>query len=167
MAQILSFRLSNGFTSAKALFATVDSLESCNSLIEATHQLYAKNCISIIEYEKLKEIGRAKRLELARPLPNEPVAVEGPGLCTYTPEMGDSKPICQIEAQLAYYGKHYYLDTPLDLNGRGIRFQKRYKASDFTDANDRRVGWNQYYVTKRAFEKLKETYSVSMETYLD
>ena len=42
------------------------------------------------------------------------------GLHCYTPEMGQRKPEVKMEASLAYYGKHYFVDTPLELKGRGI-----------------------------------------------
>lgn len=38
----------------------------------------------------------------------------------YTPEMGQRKPEVRMEASLSYYGKHYFVDTPLELKGRGI-----------------------------------------------
>ena len=42
------------------------------------------------------------------------------GLHCYTPEMGQRKPEVKMEASLSYYGKHYFVDTPLELKGRGI-----------------------------------------------
>ena len=38
-----------------------------------------------------------------------------PGLHLYTPEMGERKPETVMEAQLSHYGKHYYINTPLEL----------------------------------------------------
>ena len=37
------------------------------------------------------------------------------GLHCYTPEMGERKPEVKMEASLSYYGKHYFVDTPLEL----------------------------------------------------
>ena len=44
---------------------------------------------------------------------------------------------------------------------------KKYAEKDFCKAGDHRVGWYEYQVTKLAFEKLKEQYSISMESHLD
>ncbi len=43
-----------------------------------------------------------------------------PGVTVYYPELGDRKPEVKMEASLGHYGTHYYVDTPLDLKGRGI-----------------------------------------------
>ena len=90
-----------------------------------------------------------------------------PGTHVYWPEMGDRKPECKIEASLSYYGKHYFLDTPLELKGRGITFIKKYERKDLTASGQYKVGWNEYQVTKRAFDLLKQQYSISMEALLD
>ena len=74
------------------------------------------------------------------------------GLHCYTPEMGQRKPEVKMEASLSYYGKHYFVDTPLELKGRGI-----------TEIEN----WRSYRVTKAAFEKLKAQYPISMECCLD
>jgi hypothetical protein len=42
------------------------------------------------------------------------------GLHCYTPEMGQRKPDVKLEARLSHYGNYYIVDTPLELNGRGI-----------------------------------------------
>ena len=92
-----------------------------------------------------------------------------PGLHCYHPEMGQKKPAAQIEAHLAHYGKHYFLDTPLTLKvGRGVEFLGVYKPEHLTPgAGQRRVGWNKYKVTMRAFEAIREKYAVSLEMLLD
>lgn len=72
-----------------------------------------------------------------------------------------------MEASLSYYGKYYFIDTPIQLKGRGITLVKQYEEKDFCNANDRRVGWYEYQVTKKAFESLKTKYSISMERYLN
>lgn len=89
------------------------------------------------------------------------------GLHCYTPEMGQRKPNCQIRAQLGHYGEHYYIDTPMELKGRGIRHLKQYTSNDLTGPAQYMVGWHQYKVTVNAFEKLQQAHSVSMECLLD
>ena len=74
----------------------------------------------------------------------------------YTPEMGEQKPDCQIEAQLGYYGEHYYLKTALELKGRGI--VREQEAEN---------GKHWYRVTTRAYENLKQIYTISRVMYLD
>lgn len=92
-----------------------------------------------------------------------------PGIHAYHPEMGQKKPAAQIEAHLAHYGKHYFLDTPLTLKvGRGVEHLGVYTSSQLTPgAGQRRVGWNKYKVTMRAFEAIKAAHSVSLEMLLD
>ena len=87
-----------------------------------------------------------------------------PGVHLYTPEMGQRKPETIMEAQLSYYGKHYYVNTPLELKGRGITEQS---ANWIPGTRKQIEGWRSYRVTKRAFEKLKEQYPISMECLLD
>lgn len=90
------------------------------------------------------------------------------GSYLYTPEMGQQEPEgCQMKASLSYYGKHYFIDTPLELKGRGISFIKKYSARDFVDPNNKKIGWNEYQVTKLAYEKLKKQYAISFECALD
>lgn len=91
---------------------------------------------------------------------------EKPGVHGYHPEMGEKKPEAQIEASLSHYGGHYFLDTPLDLSGVGIKPMGEYKSSDLTPQGQRKVGWKKYKVTEKAFEKLKDQYSISMEHLL-
>jgi len=87
-----------------------------------------------------------------------------PGLHCYTPEMGDRKPEVKMEASLGWYGKHYYVDTPLELKGRGIVEQ----PANWVEGCRKQVeGWHSYRVTLKAFEKLKAQYPISMECFLD
>ena len=72
-----------------------------------------------------------------------------------------------MEAQLSYYGKHYFIDTPLQIKGRGITFIKTYKSNELGNHGQYKAGWNEYKVTKKAYEKLKEQYAISMECCLD
>ena len=66
----------------------------------------------IEESEKLLEQDRKRRLEMAKPVQTEKEVAESPGVYCYTPEMGQRKPDCQMEASRGYYGKHWYIDTP-------------------------------------------------------
>lgn len=88
------------------------------------------------------------------------------GTHAYYPEMKERKPNCQMEARLSHYGKHYFVDTPIELKGRGIEFLKTYRAEDFVRPSHR-VGWNSYKVTVNAYRKLEEQYSISREVMLD
>ncbi|MGY3386826.1 DNA repair photolyase [Paenibacillus polymyxa] len=77
------------------------------------------------------------------------------GVHAYTPEMGERKVNTQIEARLSHCGDHYFLNTKLELKGRGIKLLESENEN------------NRYMVTWRAFDKLKETYSIGMKLYLD
>ena len=89
------------------------------------------------------------------------------GVHCYTPEMNQRKPNCQMKATLSHYGKHYWIDTPLELKGRGITLEKQYKSSELTATGQYMVGWFSYTVTTLAYKKLKEQYSISHEMLLD
>lgn len=112
------------------------------------------------EVETLQEQIRARRLENAR-------SEEKPGLYCYTPEMGEQKPKCQIEAERSYYGRHYHISTPLELKGRGITFDRILESKNLSKSAQYRLGWREYTVTERAFEKLQEQYTISQELLLD
>lgn len=76
---------------------------------------------------------------------------------TYTPEMHEKKtPFAAMESRLSWYGKHYYVDTTLELKGRGI-------TKESTDKN----GKHTYKVTVNAYKKLESEYTIAMCTYLD
>lgn len=90
-----------------------------------------------------------------------------PGTHLYWPEMGDRKPDCKIEASLGYYGRHFFIDTPLELKGRGIEFLEKWDSKQLTASGQYKAGWNHYRVTERAFELLKKQYPISMEALLD
>lgn len=100
----------------------------------------------------------AARLALADAITE---SVDGVGMVGYHPEMGEKKPLAHIEARLCHYGRHYYIDTPMTLKGRGIEF-RRVRG----DSEGRRAGWNEYRVTEKAFEKLETQYRVSVEMLL-
>jgi hypothetical protein len=89
------------------------------------------------------------------------------GLRVYTPEMGEKKPIVQMEASRAYFTQHYFVDTPLVLKGQGITFLKTYKSTELTEAGQRKVGWHEYKVTMIAFDKLKKQYAIGLESLLN
>ena len=95
------------------------------------------------------------------------VIPEKPGLYCYTPEMGEQKPKCQIEAERSYYGRHYHINTPLELKGRGIKKDGVKEAKNLRPNYQYMDGWFEYTVTERAFEKLQEQYTISQELLLD
>lgn len=170
MSKIIQFPVnrkrehSNGYNNLAALFEITSTVEVCNEYLEMAEMLFSKNDISQEELYTLRRIGRQKRLELANPEP-EPIKVETPGTYTYTPEMGQKQPEgCQMEAGLCYYGKHYWVDTPLELKGRGIT---ELEAHWIEGCKKQVENWKSYRVTKKAFEKLKEQYTISMECCLD
>lgn len=146
----------NGFKNLKALFEVCESIESCNVYLETVEELFQKGKISENEMYTLRRIGRQKRIALANPI-QKTKAAEKPGQYNFTPEMGETKPECQIEAQLSHYGKHYYLKTTLELKGRGIK----------KDNYDYEDNINRYTVTKLAYEKLQKLYTISYRCTLD
>ncbi|MCC8066813.1 MAG: hypothetical protein LIO94_06900 [Clostridiales bacterium] len=158
---------SNGYSNLTRLIAIADTAESLNFFMESIGELERNGYLLEGEAEKLTEQGRARRLEMSKPqvLPKEDASK--PGVYSYTPEMGGQKPDCQMEASRSYYGGHWYIDTPLEIKGRGITFLKKYEDSDFCKPGNYRVGWNEYRVTDKAFEKLKTQYSISHECLLD
>jgi len=87
-----------------------------------------------------------------------------PGVTVYYPELGDRRPEVKMEASLGYYGTHYYVDTPLDLKGRGI---VKLDASWVPGCQKDVEGWKSYRVTKKAFAKLQAQYPIAMEAVLD
>ena len=172
MAQIIQFptkeaMASNGYSNLSGLIAIATSNEAVESYISVADLMQKVGYLHDGDLEKLTEQAREKRLEMAKPELAEKEAVEAPGVYRYTPEMGGQKPDCQMEASRGYYGKHWYIDTPLEIKGRGIEFVKKYQEKDFCKPGNYRVGWNSYRVTNRAFEKLKEKYSISLECLLD
>ena len=166
MAQIIQFPVkeqvvSNGYNNLSRLISGAETTEALNCYIESMERLEKAGNLLDGEAQKLEEQGKKKRLEMSAADP-----VEVPGVYCYTPEMGGQKPDCQMEASRGYYGKHWFIDTPLYLKGRGIELIKKYQEKDFC-SKDHRVGWNEYRVTNRAFEKLKEKYSIPQECLLD
>lgn len=171
MCTIINFPIdrvkkTTGFDNLERLFKVCTSIESCNVYLDMAEALGSEDKITERELLTLRRIGRQKRLDLAKPEPKKQ-DVTSSGTYTYYPELNDQKPDCQMEAQLSYYGKHYFVNTPIQLKGRGITLVKQYTEKDFCNAGDHRIGWYEYQVTKRAFENLKSQYSISMERYLD
>jgi hypothetical protein len=88
------------------------------------------------------------------------------GVYSYTPEMGQRKPNCQMKVTIGHYGS-YYIDTSIELKGRGIKLLKQYKNEDLTGPGQYMAGWFSYRVTDLAYDKLKAQYSISHESLLD
>ena len=84
------------------------------------------------------------------------VQADKPGEYVYCYEMQQAPTGCDYAADLAYYGKHYFLRPLRDdlppLHGRGIT----YDAEQGT-----------YMVTLRAYDKIKAQYKIKRETCLD
>lgn len=97
---------------------------------------------------------------------NFPASRISKGVHTHYPEMGERKVSAEMEARLSHNGSHYFLDTPIEIKGRGITYLKTYIAKDFIRPSHR-VGWHSYKATTLAFDKLKQQYSISMERLLD
>lgn len=166
MCKIIQFPVkeSNGYKNLTVLFEICDTVESCNFYLESVEQLFHNGSITEKEMYTLRRIGRQKRLKLANP-EQKPQKADKPGTYTYTPEMGQKKPEgCQMEASHSYYGGHYFVDTPLELKGRGIT---EIEAHWVKGCRKQIENWKTYRVTKKAFEKLKEQYTISMECCLD
>lgn len=169
MAQIIQFpqRQSNAFSNLSQLIDITEDSLALQEYASVMAVCAEENYFFPGEVEKLTEQVRKKRLELAAPKEKPARPVDGPGLYCYTPEMGEQKPSCQIEAQRSYYGKHFHIQTPLDLKGKGIILDGVIDESRLTDQYKYKAGWFEYTVTTRAYEKLQEKYSISQEVLLD
>lgn len=86
-------------------------------------------------------------------------------LKTYYSEMGEEKPQAQMEANNVLGS--YFVKTPLEIKGRGIKYLNTYKAEELTKQGQYRVGWKRYKVTEKAFENLCKKYNISFELLLD
>jgi hypothetical protein len=172
MAQIISFpqrrvKHSNYYNNLNMLF----EVASDNATLEGYAEIMAvgaeEGAFLPGELEALTEQFRRRRLDLAKPEKRPAEDVTKPGLYSYCPEMGEQKPECQIDAHRSYYGKHFFIDTPLELKGRGITKDGVINADQVNTSGAYKAGWFRYTVTERAFEKLKEQYSISQEMLLD
>lgn len=86
----------------------------------------------------------------------------------YYPEMNEARPAdTQIDATMARFSDHYYLETPLTLKGRGIKHEGVLRADELVESARHKAGWNEYRVTEAAFRKLDAAYKISMEFLLD
>ena len=86
-------------------------------------------------------------------------------LLSYHPEMGEFRPEAPIEASLSHYGRHYFLRTPLTLEGRGVTHLGTLAAERLVPGS-RLVGWNEYKVTLAAFERIQAEHDVVTELLL-
>ncbi len=81
---------------------------------------------------------------------------DAPGEYSYCYEMQQAPTGCDYAADLAYYGKHYFLRPLRDglppLHGRGITYDAEHGT---------------YMVTLRAYDKIKTQYKIKRETCLD
>ncbi len=89
-------------------------------------------------------------------------------LQTYYPEMGQTPKAADITATSCWGGKHYRIKSknPI-LVTRGIEFIKTFKPEDLTEAAQHKVGWHEYKLTNKAFEKLCEVTNINYEMLLD
>ena len=89
------------------------------------------------------------------------------GITSYTPEMGDKRPLAHMEVSYGYGGGHW-VRTPLTLKtGRSIKFEKTYTADELTAYGQYQTGWNLYYVTDKGLATLEAQYEISREVLLD
>mgnify|MGYP001102207111 FL=1 len=169
MAAIIQFpqRESNSYRNLTRLIDLADNTAALGFYAEALVVGIEEGNFLPGEQEKLTEQIRSKRLDLTRPETRPAVKADKPGLYLYCPEMGESRPDCQIVARRSYYGKHFHISTPLSLKGRGITFDGVKEEKNLTASGKFMAGWNEYTVTERAFEKLQEKYSISQESLLD
>lgn len=167
--------MSNNIITLKS--AAAGNLEQLVQAADSTGQLAfydgtvesckANNFLLMGEYERLKDLIRAKRLKIAEAEKKAAEDVKGPGLHCFAPEMGEQRPNCQIVAMRSYYGKHYHIYTPLQLKGRGVELVGLVSAMTAQKLFHMENNCVEYLVTARAFEKLQKEYSISMECCLD
>ena len=154
MCKIIPFPVqeSTGFINLKQFFEVSGTVKTTEFYLGAAEELARQNKITQSELLTLRRIARQK-LKALESQTAAPVVT--PGLYMYTPEMGQRKPECPIDASRSYHGDHWFLTTKLSLKGRGVRLDKTEN------------GTNYYIVTERVFEKLKTEYSISKVNYLD
>lgn len=88
-------------------------------------------------------------------------------LLGYYPEMNQAKPIAQGEVSLSHYGKHYFIKTPLTLKtNRSVTLINVLTSAQLVPQAQHKVGWNEYKVTEKAMESLKNKYNFSYEFLL-
>jgi hypothetical protein len=62
--------------------------------------------------------------------------------------------------------RHYNIWTRETLKGQGIEFREVCTERNYRKGSHK-IGMNQYCVTNRAFDILRNQYPISMETFLD
>lgn len=160
------------YENLEQLFSCCTIVESCNFYLESAEGLFKNGKITENELFSLRRQGRQKRRELEEECSKKECSKREtshlPGVYIYHPELGEKRPDgCQMDAYMGYYGNCWYIHTPLALKGRGVRLEKgsmtdKSQVSSYSDA-----GYNEYRVTKTAFEKLKQEYPIAVKTYLD
>jgi hypothetical protein len=80
----------------------------------------------------------------------------------YYPEMGDARPECDVEARQGRDGK-WIVVSPTELpKGRGVTLVCQYRPQDLVKQAQHKVGWFEYRLTDRAFDRLDLTASLEM-----
>ena len=138
MCQVITFPTNriehtNAYENLRVFFDMCDSPESCKFYLETVESLASVVYITRAETLTLRRVGRQKYKELSSPQKTD-----------------------DIQARISHYGTHYYIDTTLDLKGRGI-----------TLLETERDGNKKYRVTLKAFEKLESQYNISTKNLLD
>ena len=86
----------------------------------------------------------------------------------YTPELGQKRPIVDIEARLSHYGRHYFIKSKNPINiKQGVKFLGKLNSSSLVPTAQRKVGWYEYQMTEKAFSKLCKKTNVGCEMPLD
>lgn len=149
MAEIIAFKpkTSIAYNNMLKFFEVCNNEATCAFYLDTVEILARDKKITESEKLTLRRVGRQKKEALSC----------APGTYLYTPEMGQKKPSCDLEATLSRDGKHYLIKSKIELSGQGIR------PDNYTDKEGR--SW--YYVTEKAYQKLKKQYSISMKCYLD
>ncbi len=138
MCQVITFPTNriehtNAYENLRVFFDMCNSPESCKFYLETVESLASDEYITTAETLTLRRVGRQKYKELSSPQKTD-----------------------DIQARISHYGTHYYIDTTLDLKGRGI-----------TLLETERDGNKKYRVTLKAFEKLESQYNISTKNLLD
>ena len=158
---------SNAYNNLIQFFNICTTPKECSFYLDAAETCGKNGFVTESELLTLRRIGRQKRLDLAQPEEPKKETASAPGVYVYTPEMNEAEPDgIEMRATLSHYGKHYHIDTPLELHGRGITKDDdppRWREG----TREARENWQCYTVTTRAFEKLKTQYKISMKSYLD
>lgn len=89
-------------------------------------------------------------------------------ILSYYPEMGEAKPAdVQGNITLSRDGKHWFIETPLSLKGRGILFEQVLQAKNLTERGQYKAGWAVYRVTRAAMNTLVKEHNFAREALLD